>query len=96
MRESIWAIQPKVDSTYSYIQKTEYNQKLSVCAMVYNTLSCTLIGCIQKMECNLWLIQPMGEWHNFEASDPHQWKMTPPWENESSVGNSRDYPTSGN
>jgi len=51
--------------------------------MVYNTYSCTPLGCIQKMECNLWLIQLMGEWHNFEASDPHQWKMTPPWENES-------------
>ena len=57
--------------------------------MVYNTYSCTPLGCIQKMECNLWLIQLMGEWHNFEASDPHQWKMspdphqwkmTPPWE----------------
>jgi len=35
------------------------------------------------MECNLWLTQPVREWHNFEANDPHQWKMTPPWENES-------------
>ena len=80
MSESIWAIQPRVDSTYSYIQKIEYNRRLSVCAMVYNTYSCSPLGCIQKVECNLWLIQPIGEWHNFEASDP------PPVENDPTVG----------
>ena len=35
MRESIWTIQPRVDSTYSYIQEIEYNRRLSVYAMVY-------------------------------------------------------------